>query len=340
MLSDSQAMTDAPPWPTATTFPVSIRRRETGRIRGTALVCGGSSAGSGSVRRQTRPRSPGPVKSRKPLACNWLASNPLGAKTMHVACYGYRYLDPLTGRWHSKDPIGEKGGKNLYGFVVNNSVNMLDPNGLWASRFVYTQHIDLNTTGLREATKYNEFVLNSRCWSRIRKILSAANDSQDLGTFGTDLKRHFNRAYIGQEETTAGRDMSRIAARDAYGKYLDSERSNISDKSKSCRARLVAMGLYLHSGQDYYAHAIDGTSGLFTDPVDGSPETPGANYWPSSYNGATGVNGEHRGLTEPVTTTSTRYEDAGNWTTRVIKKHLGDWILDCKCDCESFWKGL
>ena len=40
--------------------------------------------------------------------------------------YGYRYLDPLTGRWHSKDPIGEEGGVNLYGFVGNDAVDRLD----------------------------------------------------------------------------------------------------------------------------------------------------------------------------------------------------------------------
>jgi RHS repeat-associated protein len=31
--------------------------------------------------------------------------------------YGYRYYNPGTGRWLSRDPIGEKGGLNLYGFV-------------------------------------------------------------------------------------------------------------------------------------------------------------------------------------------------------------------------------
>ena len=31
--------------------------------------------------------------------------------------YGYRYYDPLTGRWPSRDPIEEEGGVNLYGFV-------------------------------------------------------------------------------------------------------------------------------------------------------------------------------------------------------------------------------
>ena len=40
--------------------------------------------------------------------------------------YGYRYYDPVTGRWPSRDPIGEEGGFNLYGFVTNNGVNNWD----------------------------------------------------------------------------------------------------------------------------------------------------------------------------------------------------------------------
>ena len=44
--------------------------------------------------------------------------------------YGYRWYDPVTGRWMSKDPIGEKGGVNLYGFVGNDGVKMTDMLGL------------------------------------------------------------------------------------------------------------------------------------------------------------------------------------------------------------------
>ncbi len=44
--------------------------------------------------------------------------------------YGYRYYDPLRGRWPSRDPIGERGGVNLYGFVGNNGVNRCDNLGL------------------------------------------------------------------------------------------------------------------------------------------------------------------------------------------------------------------
>jgi RHS repeat-associated protein len=40
--------------------------------------------------------------------------------------YGYRWYDPVTGRWPSRDPIEENGGVNLYGFVGNDSINRFD----------------------------------------------------------------------------------------------------------------------------------------------------------------------------------------------------------------------
>ena len=43
--------------------------------------------------------------------------------------YGYRYYDGGTGRWISADPIGQRGGANLYGFIGNNSLNRIDPDG-------------------------------------------------------------------------------------------------------------------------------------------------------------------------------------------------------------------
>ena len=43
--------------------------------------------------------------------------------------YGYRFYDPITGRWLSRDPIEEEGGLNLYGFVRNDGVNFFDADG-------------------------------------------------------------------------------------------------------------------------------------------------------------------------------------------------------------------
>jgi RHS repeat-associated protein len=58
-----------------------------------------------------------------------------------VAYYGYRYYDPTTGRWPSRDPIEEMGGVNIYAIVGNNSNNQIDVLGL---RHCTSKRIDIN----------------------------------------------------------------------------------------------------------------------------------------------------------------------------------------------------
>ena len=51
-----------------------------------------------------------------------------------VYYYGLRYYNPELGRWVNRDPIGEKGGVNVYGFVNNAPIFVLDTDG----RFLIT----------------------------------------------------------------------------------------------------------------------------------------------------------------------------------------------------------
>jgi RHS repeat-associated protein len=46
-----------------------------------------------------------------------------------LVCYLYRYYSPSTGRWLSRDPIGERGGRDLYAFVRNDPISFVDPFG-------------------------------------------------------------------------------------------------------------------------------------------------------------------------------------------------------------------
>jgi len=71
------------------------------------------------------------------LAQSGSYTQPLGyqCKLRHeksgIVYWGYRWYDPITGRWLSKDPIGISGGLNQYVFCANNPINFIDPLGLY-----------------------------------------------------------------------------------------------------------------------------------------------------------------------------------------------------------------
>ena len=78
--------------------------------------------------------------------------------------YGYRYYAPITGRWPSRDPIEERGGINLYGFVGNNAITSADYLGLFDT---YSEALD--------AAKY--------------EVGSGASLSRNKGL--DDIRKHF-----------------------------------------------------------------------------------------------------------------------------------------------------
>jgi hypothetical protein len=63
------------------------------------------------------------------------------------------YYDPTIGRWISRDPIGERGEMNLYGFVHNNPQRFVDPLGLR----IYVLAPDV---GGLDYTHFDDYVLN------------------------------------------------------------------------------------------------------------------------------------------------------------------------------------
>jgi RHS repeat-associated protein len=76
------------------------------------------------------PKPPTGGNSRNTFSFNALKRDGAAPKSMGVTYYTYRYYDPVIGRWPSRDPIEEDGGINLYGFVGNSAIALIDRLGL------------------------------------------------------------------------------------------------------------------------------------------------------------------------------------------------------------------
>ena len=48
---------------------------------------------------------------------------------------GHRFYSPGLGRWVSRDPLGERGGKNLHCFVINEAIGNYDILGMYAANY-------------------------------------------------------------------------------------------------------------------------------------------------------------------------------------------------------------
>jgi RHS repeat-associated protein len=76
------------------------------------------------------PKPPTGGNSRNTFSFNALKRDGAAPKSMGMTYYSYRWYDPVTARWPSRDPIEESGGVNLYGFVGNDGVDRIDLLGL------------------------------------------------------------------------------------------------------------------------------------------------------------------------------------------------------------------
>jgi len=129
-----------------------------------------------------------------------------------VAGYGYRYYDPVTGRWPSRDPIAERGGVNLYGFVQNNSLNAIDYIGL-KKTFVPVLQSDnigwkeqLGTNSLTIEAEFgapNQNDQNARPKAWVEIQLSNSGATLDAGV---QMHRWWQKGFSGVQGNYAGYD--------------------------------------------------------------------------------------------------------------------------------------
>ncbi len=97
-----------------------------------------------------------------------------------LSYYGFRFYSPGQGRFLNRDPIGERGGLNLYAFVGNDPVNRWDWLGLSSSAFTPDRWVKIQwfpgiEKALRLDLQIKERHAGSQRWNRIgRQRLAAA----------------------------------------------------------------------------------------------------------------------------------------------------------------------
>ena len=93
--------------------------------------------------------------------------------------FGYRDYDAGTGKWTAKDPIGFDGGDmNLYGYVLQDPVDLIDPEGL---SFQVIVGITIGTGGLiAYIYKTIKTINNASLALEIQRSCSVVLDQQNL----------------------------------------------------------------------------------------------------------------------------------------------------------------
>lgn len=115
----------------------------------------------------------------------------------------YRVYDPETGGWLNRDPIGEIGGINLYGYVANNPITWVDIFGLCPGDPYLSPDLaaiaalnDINPTSIRENIEYGGLIL---------KILEGPNKGKyTYSKPRTDYQRDWVRIPTRCPTTDAG----------------------------------------------------------------------------------------------------------------------------------------
>ena len=152
--------------------------------------------------------------------------------------FGFRDYDPALGRWTAKDPIDFAGGDmNLYGYVRNDPINLVDSLGLWGE--------DVHSGIGNPKYGTHTWALQIGIGMTSSKLIALGNQETDNYANWAPVAgvpgRHFDTAYGGVDSRMKFSEMDLQLAVKLY------------KGGEECRAYRT-LGRGLHSVQDRFAH--------------------------------------------------------------------------------------
>jgi RHS repeat-associated protein len=184
------------------------------------------------------------------------SSNPFRFSTKYVDSesgflyYGYRYYNPSTGRWLSREPLGELGGANLYAFARNSPIGVIDLLGFLVTSVTWTN----------AATLYHDWALANTDSSITPKIAKASclcgekitSVSVEVVTVVTILSGHYWREKVGAHELTIGQhENQHVKIDQRTGQTIEDTLKKLIGKCRNT-ACMAATDSYIASVVNYY----------------------------------------------------------------------------------------
>ena len=115
-----------------------------------------------------------------------------------MSVYGFRYYEPLTGRWLNRDPIEEDGGLNLYEFVGNSPLARYDFLGMFPRPYGGSQN-ESYADWLAEQLNNAESTLpmNSSPNKQAQTLNDMINSGSDLSLYISEEERKASQRLRG-----------------------------------------------------------------------------------------------------------------------------------------------
>ena len=146
--------------------------------------------------------------------------------------YEYRFYDPQTGRWPSRDPIGEEGGVNMYQFVYNSVNRLQDFLGLSSTQ-------DTVLVKFGHNYEHKEFVENGGCdyYNGVVFVGCSANYLNDGPgvdlPFGWDNFEFYDNGAGGESETYPDADTTDWLSEDYQEEALEADIDSAKNEAES-----------------------------------------------------------------------------------------------------------